>query len=178
MPRMPPFKAPETGQTTLSFGGPRRHPGPHITALSPPPTPPRIPSSTLQSGGPNESAIVREFQAIAASSGITNEANSDIETGLVRMRKSYTREQKLRAIQYATTTMVIRNGKAQIISRYEASGKLGITPIMLKKWIESKETIASQNKASRRAKFKVQLGQEPEMEKHLVELFTSARASG
>jgi hypothetical protein len=49
---------------------------------------------------------------------------------------------------------------------------------MLKKWIKSKETIASQSKASRRAKFKVQLGQEPEMEQHLVELFASAYASG
>jgi hypothetical protein len=49
---------------------------------------------------------------------------------------------------------------------------------MLKKWIESRETIASQSKASRRAKFKVQLSQEPEMEQHLVKLFTSARASG
>lgn len=94
------------------------------------------------------------------------------------MRKSYTQEQKLQAIQYAITTVVIRNKKPQIITQYKASGKLGITLIVLKKWIESKETIASQSKAFRRAKFKVQLSQEPEMEQHLVKLFTSAYASG
>jgi hypothetical protein len=143
MPRIPPIKAPEAGQTTLSFGGPRRRPGPRIAAPSTNPTLPQIPSSVPQSGGPNESAIVREFQTIAASSNTTNEANSDIETGPIQTRKSYTREQKLQAIQYATTTMVIRNGKLKIISQYKASGKLEITPIMLKKWIDSKETILS-----------------------------------
>jgi hypothetical protein len=67
----------------LSFGGPRYRPGPCITVPSLNPTLFQIPSSVPQSGGPNESAIVREFQAIAAGSNATNKANSDIETSLI-----------------------------------------------------------------------------------------------
>jgi hypothetical protein len=81
MPRIPPIKAPEAGQITLSFSGPCRRPGPRVATPSLHPTVPQIPSSVPQSGGPNKSAIVREFQAIAASSSFTNEADSDTETG-------------------------------------------------------------------------------------------------
>jgi hypothetical protein len=44
MPRLPPIKAPESGQTMLSFSGPRRRLGLRISAPFPP-TPPQIPSS-------------------------------------------------------------------------------------------------------------------------------------
>ncbi|OAF59657.1 hypothetical protein VC83_03944 [Pseudogymnoascus destructans] len=58
------FKNTALSTTRAVFGGPRRRPGPHIPALSLPPTPLRIPSSTPQSRGPNESAIVRESKQL------------------------------------------------------------------------------------------------------------------
>src|SRR5271168_2170170 len=55
-------------------------------------------------------------------------------------RRSWTREQKLAAIQYATTTMIEqKSGLKQLISCNAAASDIGCTPKMLCKWIKDQD---------------------------------------
>jgi hypothetical protein len=60
----------------------------------------------------------------------------------VKRPKSYTREQKLRAINYATTTWnTQKNGSLKLISKYEAAKNLEIIIAMLRTWLKSVDII-------------------------------------
>lgn len=101
------------------------------------------------------------------------------ENNAVRRRISYTREQKLGAISYATNTWKIRkNESSQLISKRAAANHLGITRSMLRKWIANKSEIENTTKGTRKNRSNNIACQESEMENRLTELFIEARNSG
>jgi hypothetical protein len=173
MPRIPQIGALEAGQQTIQLVASCIRPGPRVRAL----TPLSTPLSTLALGQRHyENSLVRQFAAIHAKSIILNPDNPDA----VLTRNSYTRELKLAAIQYATTTLVTnKKGVTKLITVYAAAKNLKITYQMMKKWIEKKDEILEQKKGSRRGiGGHTQTGKEHEMELELTRLFTLARQSG
>lgn len=96
-----------------------------------------------------------------------------------RRRISYTKEQKLAAITYATTTWKVKkDGSSQLISKHAAAKELGITPAMLRAWMKDKSSIENSLKGTRKNR-PVKVGcQEPEMEDLLLTRFVEARKSG
>jgi hypothetical protein len=88
---------------------------------------------------------VRQFAAFHAKSLILNPDNPDVAL----TQNSYTRELKLAAIQYATTTIVTnRKGATRLITVYAVAQNLRITYQMMKKWIQKKDKISEQKKGS------------------------------
>ena len=56
----------------------------------------------------------------------------------IRRRISYTKEQKLAAVSYATTTWKAKkDGSLELISKNSAAADLGITTAMLRDWMKS-----------------------------------------
>lgn len=65
----------------------------------------------------------------------------------IRKRILYTKEQKLAAISYATTTWVTnKDGSLKLISKYCACLNLNITPAMLRDWIRSENVISTMHR--------------------------------
>lgn len=94
-------------------------------------------------------------------------------------RISYTREQKLAAITYATTTRTTnKDGLSKPISKYAAAQQLGITTKMLRDWIKHKLDIESHVMGTRKNRTRNTTCQEPEMESRLLEQFKEARKAG
>ena len=107
--------------------------------------------------------------------------SSDLATDddKVHQQVSYTREQKLATITYATTTwMTDKNGSSKPISKYAAAQQLGITTKMLKNWIKHRLDIESLMVGTRKNQSCNITCQEPEMESRLLELFKEARTAG
>jgi hypothetical protein len=177
MPRIPQIGAPEAGQQTIQLVAGRIRPGPRVKALTPPSTPQSTPAPTRAPGQRHyENNLVRQFAAIHAESLILNPDDPD----KVLTRNSYTRELKLAAIQYATTTLVTnKKGVTKLITVYAAAKNLQITYQMMKKWIQKKDEISGQKKGSRRGiGVHTQTGKEHAMELELMRLFTLARQAG
>jgi hypothetical protein len=175
MPKLPQIGAPEAGQQTIQIVAGRIRPGPRARALTPPSTPQSTP--TPAPGRRHyKNNLVRQFAAFHAESLIINPDNLDIAITC----NSYTRELKLAAIQYATTTVVTnKKGVTRLITVYAAAKNLGITYQMMKKWIQKKDEISEQKKGSRRGiGGYIQTGKEHDMELELMRLFTLARQSG
>jgi hypothetical protein len=173
MPRIPQIGAPEAGQQTIQLVAGRIRPGPRAKALTPPPS---TPQSTPALGRRHyENNLVRQFAAFHAESLILNPDNPDVAL----TRNSYTRELKLAAIQYATTTIVTnKKGATRLITVYAAAQNLRITYQMMK-WIQKKDEISEQKKGSRRGiRGHIQTSKEHDIEHELIRLFTLARRSG
>ncbi|MCJ1225807.1 hypothetical protein MMC12_002456, partial [Toensbergia leucococca] len=89
----------------------------------------------------------------------------------IRIRVSYTREQKLAAITYAITfTKPDKNGVMKLIIKYEAAKKLKITPTMLNKWIKGRKDVKNLNKGKRKNRQHI-TAQESAMEDSLYQQF-------
>ena len=91
--------------------------------------------------------LLAQFKANAPA-----ELDTDSDNNHDIRRRSYTREQKLAAIGYATTKRVYRNGEMVLISHKQASRDLGIQPVQLRKWIKDSDKIRSLHKGSRKGK--------------------------
>lgn len=169
MPRIPRIGAPEPGQRTIELVAGRVRPGPYARVLTPPstPTPPPAPGQRHY-----ENSIVRQFSAMHSEDAVSENT---------RTRRSYTREHKLAAIQYALTTVVTnRKGTSKLVTVYMAAKNLGISYQLMKKWIQDKDKISEQKKGSKRGdgSGERQQGYEHEMEVELMRLFTEARHTG
>lgn len=77
------------------------------------------------------------------------EIDSDSDTPDTR-RRSYTREQKLAAVGYATTKLVYQKGEMVPISHKQACRDLGLKPVQLRDWKKNINKILSTTKGSRR----------------------------
>ena len=128
-------------------------------------------------GPVTQASIINTFQIVHQSTKTTHEYSDDDENK-PRRRTAYTREQKLAAITYAQSIYKkIKTGELKLISRYAATKELGITDIMLKKWIESSNLIGQQKKGTHR-RYRPINRQEKEMEKRLYKAFQDIRLAG
>jgi len=94
--------------------------------------------------------------------------------GIALHRHSYSRELKLAAIEWATNTYKKAKKEGdpeEVISRYAAARRLGITTTMLRKWIRNRAIIANQRRGSRRNRAVNNKGKEHLMEKMLFKEF-------
>jgi transposase-like protein len=82
-------------------------------------------------------------------SNTPTELDSDSDSRDTR-RRSYTREQKLAAIGYATTKRVCLKGEMVPISHKQACKDLGLDPVQLRRWKKDVDKIRSLTKGSRR----------------------------
>ena len=101
--------------------------------------------------------------------------------GIALHRHSYSRELKLAAIEWATNTYKKAKKEGdpeEVISRYAAARRLGITTTMLRKWIRNRAIIANQRRGSRRNRAVNNKGKEHLMEKMLFKEFQDARKLG
>jgi hypothetical protein len=91
-------------------------------------------------------------------------------------RCSYTREQKLAAIDYALNTWErAPGGDLVYISRYYACKQLYIVPSLLTRWIKSKHRILYLRRGKQRLRLS-KVGRHPELKKKLNREFESARS--
>jgi transposase-like protein len=109
-------------------------------------------------------------------STVPAEIDSDSDNPDIR-RRSWSREQKLAAVGYATTKRVYQKGEMVLISHKQACRDLGIQPIQLRKWIKDIDKIRSLHKGSRKGKLS-QPAQFPEMEDRLYALILQKRQIG
>ena len=98
--------------------------------------------------------------------GIENEEENEV----TRRRTSYTKEQKLRAIRYATTTWrTQKDGSSQLISKHAAAKELGITTAMLRQWMKASSEIESSADGTRKNRIGNTPRREPRRENRSVE---------
>lgn len=127
-------------------------------------------SQPSQSSMPG-SAIIEQFQVHRdgqdqSDVGIENEE----ETEVIRRRISYTKEQKLRAISYATTTWrTQKDGSSKLISKHAAAKDLGITSAMLRQWMKASSKIENSANGTRKNRSSNVHRQQPELENRPVE---------
>jgi transposase-like protein len=92
-------------------------------------------------------------------------------------RRSWTREQKLGAIKYATSTYVPgKTGSNELIPNNAAALKIGCTPKMLRTWIQTYDEINASSKGSWKNRRNTTL-KEPEMEQELHKLFIQKQST-
>jgi hypothetical protein len=129
MPKLPQIGALKADQQTTQLVAGRIRPGPRARAFTLPSTPQSTP--TPAPGRRHyKNNLVRQFAAFYTESLIINPENLDIALTC----NSYTRELKLAAIQYATTTVVTnKKGVTRLITVYTAAKNFGITYQMMKK---------------------------------------------
>lgn len=109
----------------------------------------------------------------------TEDEDADGQNPKMRRRISYTKEQKLGAISYATTTWKVqKDGSSKLVSKRAAAKNLGITTAMIWQWWNSKTEIESSLKGARKNRLNNVPCQEPEMKTRLTELFREARSKG
>ena len=107
---------------------------------------PRMPEST---SGVNVAQILNMFRVIHEQEEPSASQSDDDRP---RKRLSYSREQKLAAVAYASTTFRLqKDGTMKPISAYEAAKELGITQTMLRKWKRGQNSIMLQKKGTRKA---------------------------
>ena len=95
---------------------------------------------------------------------------------VIKRRISYTREQKLGAISYATTIWKIQSDETfKLISKRAATSDFEINRSMLQQWLANKSDIEITTKGTRKHRFQNIVCQEPEMEERLLKLFIEAR---
>jgi transposase-like protein len=104
------------------------------------------------------------------------EIDSDSDSYDTR-RRSYSREQKLAAVGYATTKRVCQKGEIVPISHKQASRDLGIQPSQLRKWKKDIDKIRSLQKGSRKGKLS-HPAQFPALEDRLHALILEKRQLG
>jgi hypothetical protein len=164
----------EPGQTTLI---PAMNGGVAIRPLRPGPKPtikplPQLPIERRMVGGPQEA------QAIALFDAFRREEAGEDEDEEKRTRRSYPRESKIQAIEYAKFTWWKHpNGTLEPLSRYRAALNLGITPKLLKDWVRGEASIRCQRKGSRRAPF-VRNSRLGALERRLKDELNDTRATG
>ena len=101
--------------------------------------------------------------------------DDDIAIDDIRHR-SWTREQKLGAIKYATSTYIPgKTGSNELIPNNAAAVNIGCTPKMLRTWIQMYDEINASPKGSRKNRQRT-TPKEPEMEEELHKLFVQKRA--
>jgi hypothetical protein len=94
------------------------------------------------------------------------------------LQNSYTQEHKLAAVDYVLYTWRINaKGKEECISYRRAAKKLGITDIMIGRWVKNQSKIAQQKKGSWRSRG-FGLLQEEAMEHRLLKKLDDAQAKG
>jgi transposase-like protein len=104
--------------------------------------------------------------------------SDDWKDDAVRRRRAWSREQKLGAIQYATTTFLeTKRGIKQLISRKAAATNIGCTPKMLREWIKDFNNIYASPKYTRKRRVETR-PQEPEMEQQLHKSFLQKQSIG
>jgi hypothetical protein len=130
-------------------------------------------------GGVNEAVVLEMFRAFRSQYREDLDLIGDDDNLELHRRCAYTREHKLRAIDYAITTWERhpRTGGLGHISQYYAAKRLKISRNTLHRWIKSKQKILRQKKGSRRLRLS-KVGHEPEMEKKLNLEFEAAREIG
>jgi hypothetical protein len=80
-----------------------------------------------------ENSIIEQFRVHKHKQSEIDESTETADTEDVRRRISYTREQKLEAINYATITCKTqKNESTKLISKYAAAKDLDITSTMLR----------------------------------------------
>jgi transposase-like protein len=92
-------------------------------------------------------------------------------------RRSYTREQKLAAVGYATTKRVCQKGEMVSISHKQACRDLGVDPVQLRRWKKDVDKIRSLHKGSRKGKLS-HPAQFPVLEDRLHALILEKRQLG
>jgi hypothetical protein len=101
--------------------------------------------------------------------------NSDDET---RRRRSWTREQKLGAIKYATSTYVVdKDSHRKLIANNAAAANIRCTPHMLQTWIRLYDEINASSKGTRKDR-RGTTAKQPQIEQKLYELFLQKRLIG
>jgi transposase-like protein len=89
--------------------------------------------------------LLAQFKA-----NVPAELDSDSDNNHDIRRRSYTREQKLAAVGYATTKRVCQKGEMVPISHKQACRDLGLKPVQLRDWKKNVDKIRSLSKGSRR----------------------------
>ena len=137
-------------------------------------------SQSSQPRMPAGPAIIEQFRLHRQREGKSSDMNEEDEDEEdMRRRNSYTKEQKLGAISYATTTWKIqKDSTPKLISKHAAAKDLGITSAMLRHWLKHSSEIENTTKGTRKIKLTNTGCQEPEMENRLVEIFEQARNAG
>jgi transposase-like protein len=102
-----------------------------------------------------------------------NKIDSDSDNPDTR-RRSYTREQKLAAVGYATTKRIYQKGEMVPISHKQSCRDLGVQPVQLRKWKKDVDKIHSLHKGSRKGKVS-HPAQFPDMEDRLHALILEKR---
>ena len=115
--------------------------------------------------------LLAQFKANAPA-----ELDSDSDNINIR-RRSYTREQKLAAVGYATTKRVYQKGGMVLISYKQACRDLGIKPCQLRQWQKNIDKIRSLHKGSRKGKLS-HPAQYPVLEDRLYALILEKRQIG
>lgn len=136
-------------------------------------------SQSSQPRMPAGLSVIEQFRVhrdreTTASSNVSGENDEDIEN--IRRRISYTKEHKLGAIRYASTTWKThKDGTSKLISKRAAAKDLGITPAMLRQWLKDKSEIEKSTKGTRKIRTINVACQEPELEDRLMKMFVEAR---
>jgi transposase-like protein len=106
-------------------------------------------------------------------------ADIDSESDCDIRRQSYSREQKLAAIGYATTKRMwdSKAGEMVLISHKQACRDLGIDPAQLQRWKKDVDKIRSLHKGSRKGKLS-HPAQYPVLEDRLYALILEKRRLG
>jgi hypothetical protein len=102
--------------------------------------------------------------------------SDDWKDGDASRRRSWTQEQKLAAIKYATTTIITdeKSGIKKLIPRHAAAKNIKCTAKMLREWIKDQDAIYASPVGTRKRRVEV-LPKEPEMEQRLHKLFLQKR---
>ena len=98
--------------------------------------PPVPPIERRMVGGPQEATVLSVFDAFRKPVDDQDMASDSDSENSTLSRRSYPRECKLLAIEYAKYTWTFKPDRTlEPLSRYRAALNLGITPHMLKNWI-------------------------------------------
>jgi hypothetical protein len=129
-------------------------------------------------GGPNDIAVTEMFRSYQHQFSLNNLNILGDDDNEIYRRCSYTREDKLAAIDMAINTWQRRpSGSLEPVSRYYVSKKLRINQTLLGRWIKSKHRITSQKKGAQRMRLS-KTPRHPDLERKLGQEFEAARSSG
>src|SRR5277367_3881974 len=149
---------PRTGPKSKSFMAPRHNP--YVRRNG-------IPKTSIFEDVAGNYLRIARGEAKASNEGDDTEYTGSDEDE--HRRRSWTREQKLYAVKYATTARVPDGkGDTKPISRGAASKEIGCTPQMLRTWTRTYDDIVKSSKGSWRVGCS-QPAQEPKMEQQLHE---------
>jgi transposase-like protein len=136
----------------------------------------RVPASRVCPAGVFQNVSANYLQVACGEGSEPDDIDSD-EANETR-RRSWTREQKLGAVNYTTLTYVAsKDGGQELISRNAAANDIGCTPKMLRSWINDYDKIKASPKGSRKTGCS-QPAKEPQMESQLYDLFIEKRSIG